>query len=62
MSFTEGPDEYECHDCGCAITLDQYRRKVARCDDCEARALVNGSRWLDADHWLASLTDSDVWR
>ena len=32
--------ELRCTDCDCEITLEQYRRKVPRCDDCEVEAVV----------------------
>ena len=39
MSFEEAPSVLRCNDCQEEIDLDRYRRKVARCDQCEADAL-----------------------
>jgi hypothetical protein len=41
--FTEGDGLFHCRDCGVRITLEQYRRKVPRCDDCEATDVIE--RW-----------------
>ena len=44
--WTEGSiDNLCCADCGCDITLAQYRRKVPRCDECEVRAVAGGADW-----------------
>lgn len=40
MSFTPTDPRLCCADCGCEVTLEQYRRKLPRCDDCEADHLV----------------------
>lgn len=34
-----------CADCGADITLEQYRRKIPRCDDCEADAIIASTNW-----------------
>lgn len=35
MSFTPAPETLFGANCECEITLDKYRRKIPRCDDCE---------------------------
>lgn len=35
FSFRAHDGGLRCHDCHAEITLEQYRRKVARCDECE---------------------------
>lgn len=35
FSFIFGQPDFHCVDCDAEITLDQYRRKVPRCDECE---------------------------
>lgn len=47
--FEEGPSELRCHDCQAPIDLARYRRKVSRCDICEATALA-------ADHQAPGFT------
>jgi Zn finger protein HypA/HybF involved in hydrogenase expression len=46
MSFEVAPKNLRCIECQSEITLEQYRRKVPRCDDCEVaqfrRQLGNG--------------------
>lgn len=40
MSFVDHRGDLRCADCEGEITLEQYRRKVPRCDDCHADAEV----------------------
>ena len=64
MGIYEGSIEnLKCKDCYCDLTLEQYRRKVPRCDECHSEAMfwspemdmkVNailakngGEKWLD---------------
>lgn len=45
--FGEGDDaQFRCAGCTAVISLDQYQRKVPRCDNCEADALL-GTAWPD---------------
>jgi hypothetical protein len=40
MGIYEGNVEnMKCKDCYCELTVDQYRRKVPRCDECHQEAM-----------------------
>jgi Zn finger protein HypA/HybF involved in hydrogenase expression len=42
------PSDFRCDECSCEITIEQYRRKVPRCDDCEVDALLQAVRELES--------------
>jgi hypothetical protein len=43
-----GPSDLRCTECSCEITIEQYRRKIPRCDDCEVDALMRAVRDLES--------------
>jgi hypothetical protein len=40
-------DALTCADCGDPIDLEQYRRKVPRCNECLADVIIAGTDWDD---------------
>jgi hypothetical protein len=60
MSFQPAPEPLSCNDCAAPITLDQYRRKVPRCDDCEVRSAVRTFEYESAPIGIARVLPSGL--
>jgi hypothetical protein len=48
VTIEAGASKLRCADCSCEITIEQYRRTVPRCDDCEVDALLQAVRDLES--------------
>lgn len=49
MTFEAGSDDLRCRDCDAPITRQEYQRKVSRCNECEAAAVIAVWRWPGED-------------
>ncbi|HWF53145.1 MAG TPA: hypothetical protein VG223_00895 [Solirubrobacteraceae bacterium] len=56
FSFDKHDGVLRCHDCHAEVTLEQYRRKVARCDECEVVVAVAKLEEFEARMFRAQLS------